>query len=65
MLNQAVLYLRHSKRARSASEVSDLEPRLLLSKTHSGVPNHAFRSTARAFGMTVCSFGFAQTDLQP
>jgi hypothetical protein len=65
MLKSLILFSRHSKRARSASEVSDLEPRFLWPATYSWVPNHAFRSAARAFGMTVYSSGFAQTDLQP
>lgn len=44
---------RHSKRARSVSEVSDLEPRFVLTTQGSGIPNHSFRCAAFVFGMTV------------
>jgi hypothetical protein len=64
MLNPAFLYFRHSKRARSVSAASDLEPRLLLPATQSGVPNHACRSAAPAFGMTVFSVGLSLSDIQ-
>jgi hypothetical protein len=65
MLKSLISFSRHSKRARSASEVSDLEPSFLWPVTYSGDPNHAFRFAARAFGMTAYSSGFAQMDLQP
>jgi hypothetical protein len=53
MIKLSVRLPRHSKRARSVSEVSDLEPRFDCSARKGGVPNHSFRCATLLFGMTV------------
>ncbi len=53
MIKLGVRLPRHSKRARSVSEVSDLEPRFEYATRKSRVPNHSFRYATLLFGMTV------------
>jgi hypothetical protein len=53
MIKLGVRLPRHSKRTRSVSEVSDLEPRFDCSTRKSWVPNHSFRCATLLCGMTV------------